>query len=171
MKPRIGEMKAASYPQQWPPWLVTLATFGVLPIAIVTVCVSGAVIAIRSGKNKNLIAFFTVQMALCDLLMACGPMVIFFVLVTGRIDIQPSGIHCQVFASFNIRNNAGDEIMRTSGPNIAFLSLIKFDTQELFRDGLTLTTSSITKQDSCLLLRPDMSQNRVPVTMFSCCVV
>ncbi|GFR92196.1 collagen triple helix repeat-containing protein, partial [Elysia marginata] len=70
------------------PWLVATATFGVLPIALVTMCVSGAVIAVNSGSNKNLYSFFNVQMALCDFLMAVGPMVLFFAMVTGRIDLQ-----------------------------------------------------------------------------------
>lgn len=74
----------------WQPWLVATATGGVLPLAMVVVCVSSGVMFINSGSNKNLSSFFNVQMALSDFFMAVGPMVVFFAMVTGRIDLQTS---------------------------------------------------------------------------------
>ena len=42
----------------------------------------------------NIVLYF--QLALCDFLMAIGPMVVLFAMVTGRIDINSSG-GCAVF--------------------------------------------------------------------------
>ena len=65
-------------PQQWQPWLVATASFGVLPLAIVTMGVSAIVMAISAGTNKNTYSFFNTQVIrfaksyLLSLRFSCG---------------------------------------------------------------------------------------------------